>query len=116
MNYYQHHIGDFIKVTARLSDAQTMAYLRLLWLYYDTEKPLPDDPKLLAFQLGTTEEVVDLLLATFFDKQEDGWHQTRCDKEIQEYQAFKEKKIAADRKSTRLNSSHSSVSRMPSSA
>jgi len=99
MNYYQHHIGDFIKVTARLSDSQTMAYLRLLWVYYDTEKPLPNDSKLLAFQLGTTEEVVEMLLTTFFVKHEDGWHQTRCDKEIQEYQAFKEKKIAAGKAS-----------------
>ena len=109
MNYYQHHIGDFIKVTARLSDAQTMAYLRLLWLYYDTEKPLPDDPKLLAFQLGTTEEVVDLLLATFFDKQEDGWHQARCDKEIEEYKAFRDKKIAAGKASAEKKGYRSST-------
>jgi hypothetical protein len=43
MNYYQHHIGDFIRDTARLSDAQCMAYLRMIWLYYETELPLDND-------------------------------------------------------------------------
>jgi uncharacterized protein YdaU (DUF1376 family) len=45
MHYYQHHIGDFIKATSRLTDGQAMAYLRLLWMYYDTEKPLKPDTK-----------------------------------------------------------------------
>jgi len=53
MHYYQHHIGDFIKATARLSDEQSMAYLRLIWMYYDRERPLPDDIEALAFQLGS---------------------------------------------------------------
>jgi uncharacterized protein YdaU (DUF1376 family) len=48
MHYYQHHIGDFIKATARLTDGQAMAYLRLLWMYYDTEKPLKPEIKILA--------------------------------------------------------------------
>ena len=62
MHYYQHHIGDFIKATARLTDGQSMAYLRLLWMYYDTEKPLKPDTKVLAFQIGTTIEETELLL------------------------------------------------------
>jgi len=99
MHYYQHHIGDFIKATARLNDAQCMAYLRLLWMYYDSEKPLPDNPKVLAFQLGASQEDVELLLASFFSLAEDGWHQSRCDYEIAEYRAFREKKSNAGRAS-----------------
>jgi len=53
VHYYHHHIGDFVKATARLTDAQSMAYLRLIWMYYDRERPLPDDIEALAFQLGT---------------------------------------------------------------
>ena len=99
MHYYQHHIGDFIKATARLSDAQAMAYLRLLWMYYDSERPLPNNPKVLAFQLGASQEDVELLLASFFNLADDGWHQTRCDLEIADYRAFLEKKSNAGRAS-----------------
>ena len=111
MHYYQHHIGDFIKATARLTDGQTMAYLRLLWMYYDTEKPLKPDSKLLAFQIGATVEETELLLESFFWLADNGWHHTRCDQEIQDYHAFLEKKSNAGRASAerRKNSSATGV-------
>ena len=111
MHYYQHHIGDFIKATARLTDSQTMAYLRLLWMYYDTEKPLKPDSKLLAFQIGATVEETELLLESFFWLADNGWHHTRCDQEIQDYHAFLEKKSNAGRASAerRKNSSATGV-------
>jgi len=99
MHYYQHHIGDFIKATARLTDGQSMAYLRLLWMYYDTEKPLKPDTKVLAFQIGSTVEETELLLESFFWLAENGWHHTRCDQEISEYRAFLEKKSNAGKAS-----------------
>jgi uncharacterized protein YdaU (DUF1376 family) len=99
MHYYQHHIGDFIKATARLTDGQSMAYLRLLWMYYDTEKPLKPDTKVLAFQIGATVEETELLLESFFWLAENGWHHTRCDQEIAEYRTFLEKKSNAGRAS-----------------
>ena len=109
MHYYQHHIGDFIKATSRLSDAQAMAYLRLLWMYYDSEKPLQNNPKVLAFQLGISQEEVELLLHSFFTLEEDGWHQTRCDQEIAEYRAFLEKKSNAGRASAERRKNKSST-------
>jgi len=111
LHYYQHHIGDFIKATARLTDGQTMAYLRLLWMYYDTEKPLKPDSKLLAFQIGATVEETELLLESFFWLADNGWHHTRCDQEIQDYHAFLEKKSNAGRASAerRKNSSATGV-------
>ena len=99
MHYYQHHIGDFIKATARLSDNQTMGYLRLLWMYYDSEKPLKPDTKILAFQIGASVEDTELLLESFFVLCENGWHQTRCDKEIEEYREFLNKKSNAGKAS-----------------
>ena len=92
MHYYQHHIGDFIKATARLSDSQTIAYLRLLWMYYDTEKPLILDTELLAFQIGTSIQDTELLLRTFFILTDEGWKQTRCEEEISSYREFLNKK------------------------
>ena len=99
MHYYQHHIGDFIKATARLSDGQTMAYLRLLWMYYDSEKPLKPDTKILAFQIGASEEDTQLLLDSYFILCENGWHQKRCDLEIGEYRALLDKKSKAGKAS-----------------
>jgi uncharacterized protein YdaU (DUF1376 family) len=99
MHYYPHHIGDFIKATARLSDSQAMAYLRLLWMYYDSEKPLKPDTKILAFQIGASQEDTQLLLDSYFVLCDVGWTQTRCDKEIQEYRDLLTKKSTAGKAS-----------------
>lgn len=114
MHYYQHHIGDFIKATARLSDTQAMGYLRLLWMYYDSEKPLKPDAKVLAFQIGATVEETEMLLESFFWLAENGWHHTRCDKEIEEYRQFLNKKSNAGKASAerRKNSSSTGVKRV----
>ena len=93
MFYYEHHIGDFIRDTARISDTQCMAYLRLLWMYYDTEKPLPNTPEKLAFQIGANGKDVCLILEHFFnfDSALGVWRHKRCDAEIEAYKAKKEK-------------------------
>jgi uncharacterized protein YdaU (DUF1376 family) len=108
MHYYQHHIGDFIKATARLSDTQAMGYLRLLWMYYDSEKPLKPDAKVLAFQIGATVEETEMLLESFFWLAENGWHHTRCDKEIEDYRQFLNKKSNAGKASAEQRKNKSS--------
>lgn len=95
MHYYQHHIGDFIKDTARLSDQHAMVYLRMLWRYYDTEKPLPDDLALLAFQVGSDERVVSLILSSYFTLDGGVWRHKRCDAEIAEFHAVANKRSAS---------------------
>lgn len=87
MHYYPHHIGDFTRDTARLSDAQCMAYLRMIWAYYDTEKPLPDNPESLAFQLGTSADLVRQILQHYFVLTDGAWRHARCDAVILEYKA-----------------------------
>lgn len=94
MNYYQHHIGDFIRDTARLNDSQCMAYLRLLWMYYETEEPLSGDVDAIAFRIGANASDVHQILKHFFFEHEGMWHQSRCDKEIL---AFREKSDKAKR-------------------
>jgi uncharacterized protein YdaU (DUF1376 family) len=91
MHYYQHHIGDFVRDTSRLTDAQCMAYLRLIWMYYDTEKPLPDDPEGLAFQVGASDQDVRLILKHYFEIDGNLHRHKRCDKEIADYHSKKEK-------------------------
>lgn len=87
MHYYSHHIGDFQRDTASLSDADTLAYLRLIWMYYDTEQPLPNDPKKLAFRIGSDPDAVQMLLEAFFVLENNVWNQKRCDAEIASYRA-----------------------------
>jgi uncharacterized protein YdaU (DUF1376 family) len=83
VNYYPHHIGDFVRETARLKDSQCMAYLRMIWMYYESESPLENDPDAIAFKIGADASDVQQILKHFFFLHEDGmWHQARCDEEI----------------------------------
>lgn len=65
-----------------------MAYLRLLWMYYDTEKPLPNKPCVLALKIGSDEELIQLLLDSFFVPSDGEWRHERCDEEIQKYHDY----------------------------
>lgn len=98
MHYYSHHIGDFQRDTASLSDADTLAYLRLIWMYYDTEQPLPDDPKKLAFRIGSDPDAVQRLLEAFFVLENGFWNQKRCDAEIAKYHAKSDSARKANQK------------------
>ena len=92
MHYYQHHIGDFIRDTSRLSDSQCMAYMRLLWLYYESEKSIENDIDAIAFKIGANASDAHQILKHFFFLHDDGlWHQARCDKEIIEFRGKSEK-------------------------
>ena len=92
MHYYQHHIGDFIRDTSRLSDSQCMAYMRLLWVYYESEKAIENDIDAIAFKIGANALDTHQILKHFFFLHDDGlWHQARCDKEIIEFRGKSEK-------------------------
>lgn len=87
MHYYQHHIGDFIKDTSFLTNEEIGIYLKLLWLYYDTEQPLPNTMFELSMKVNARDQQDALagILGMFFTLQDNEWHHTRCDKEIQHY-------------------------------
>ena len=87
MKHYPHHIGDFIRDTARLTDAQSMAYLRLIWQYYADEAPLDNNCNALAFGIGANASDVELILKHFFFLHDGKWHQSRCDKVLAEIYA-----------------------------
>lgn len=93
MNFYQHHIGDFNNATRHLSRIERSIYRDLLELYYDTEKPLTTDFDRLARRClvddcdrGAMREVLN----EFFTLEDDGYHNTRADKEIAAYQRMAE--------------------------
>ena len=98
MNYYQFHIGDYISHTSHLSDAEDIAYRRMLDLYYMTEMPLPDAATV-ARRVKSTPEIVQSILSEFFIQGKDGWRNKRCDAEIDAYQNKISKASAAGRAS-----------------
>jgi uncharacterized protein YdaU (DUF1376 family) len=90
MHYYPHHIGDFLRDTVSLTPQESYFYLRLIWLYYESEKPLPNDTETLAFKIGARgqEDCLSLLLRTFFryDSDLNSYAHQRIDAEIRKYQ------------------------------
>lgn len=88
MNYYKHHIGDYDSHTAHLSWLEDCAYQRLMRVYYRTEKPIPADLKqawrLVRASNKAERAAVEQVLREFFELQEDGWHQKRCDEHLRE--------------------------------
>jgi len=86
VNYYSHHIGDYLTATAHLTLLEHGAYRRLIDIYMGTEKPLPLDRKAVyrLVMARAEEEVsaVDSVLDEFFTETPDGYRQSRCDYEI----------------------------------
>jgi uncharacterized protein YdaU (DUF1376 family) len=80
--WYKFHIGEYLKETARLADAEDLAYRRLLDLCYMTEMPLPLDVGRLAQRIGLDEDVVAPVLREFFKKTDKGYINARAHKDI----------------------------------
>lgn len=84
MNYYPFHIGDYISHTSHLSDAEDLAYRRMIDLYYQTEEPFKDIAWV-ARRIKSTSEIVKLLLEEFFEFDSEVWRSKRADEEIAKY-------------------------------
>jgi len=91
MNYYSFHIGDYRGATAHLSNDEDLCYRRLLDMYYDTQKPIPVDTQWVSRRLRVGLDVLENVLLDFFALKQDGWHNTRADKVLDEYIATAEK-------------------------
>ncbi len=85
MNFYKHHIGDYLKKTAHLSIAEHGAYLLMLQTYYATEAPLPRGEALYRVLRATTKQeraAADAVLRQFWRETEEGYTNGRADEEI----------------------------------
>ena len=89
MNFYPFHIGDYISHTSHLSDAEDLAYRRMIDLYYQSEKPFYDID-FIARKVKSTPKIVEQLLFEFFEETPDGWKNKRADREIAKYHAMQE--------------------------
>jgi uncharacterized phage protein (TIGR02220 family) len=98
VNYYPHHIGDYLRDTAHLTPLEDGIYRRLLDVYYASEKPLPPETQWVCklVRARTTEEIdaVVEVLRQYFIKQPDGWHNKRANAEIKAH--YRRVKAARD--------------------
>lgn len=112
MNYYEHHIGDYVRDTAHLSLVEDAVYRRLLDSYYAREKPIPLDIdeccRLVRAKRANERAAVEYVVAHYFIKLENGYHQKRCDAEISRFQAKRLKaKQSADARWAKENANAS---------
>jgi uncharacterized protein YdaU (DUF1376 family) len=105
MHYYQFNIGDYVSHTRHLSPIEDIAYRRLLDAYYLSERPLNSGIAVVARQIGLKEHEAEVheVLQEFFKLTEDGWINTRADKEIAHFkgkieQASRAGKASAERR------------------
>lgn len=101
MNYYEHHLGDYVRDTAHLSMLEDGAYRRLMDACYIRERPLPLDLreccKLARAASKSERDAVAYVLKEFFEEAEDGYRQRRIDMEIARFQSKSRKaKASAD--------------------
>ena len=85
MIWYKFHIGDYLTHTVHLSDAEDLAYRRLLDLYYMSEKEIPLNTELVARKIRLDLDITETVLDEFFEKTETGYFNARCDAEIAKY-------------------------------
>jgi len=87
MHYYQFNIGDYAKRTRHLTNAEDLAYRRLIDLYYTNESPMPDDVNQIARLISMRENIDEItnVLSDFFTLDNGFWINKRADEEINKY-------------------------------
>lgn len=85
MNYYEHHLGDYLRDTAHLSMLEDAAYRRLLDRIYSTEQGIPADQVYRVVRARAKDEqaAVDAVLAEFFELVDGLYIQGRAMAEIE---------------------------------
>lgn len=101
MQFYVHHIGDFMKSTHFLTHEDRSVYLGMLWYYYDTEKPLTKSISELAMRMKATEDQIIRLLDTFFVETDIGYINPRAQQEMEK--VYKKSQQARDNINKRWN-------------
>lgn len=86
MIWYKFHLGDYITHTMHLSDAEDLAYRRLLDLYYMSERPIPLDTESVSRRIRLDLDITESVLGEFFERTDEGYRNHRCDVEITKYQ------------------------------
>jgi uncharacterized protein YdaU (DUF1376 family) len=96
VNYYNRHVGDYLKDTSHLTLLEHGIYSRLMDVYYVRESGLPQDQVARLIGARSKEEISSLnsVLTEFFELASGIWVQHRCEKEIEK---FSDKSIKSKR-------------------
>jgi uncharacterized protein YdaU (DUF1376 family) len=100
VNYYQRHIGDYIKDTAHLSLLEHGVYVRLLDVYYSRESGIADAEaaRLVGARSEDERAALETVLNEFFVLADGLWTHSRCEREIEQFKAKAEKAASSARK------------------
>ena len=86
VNYYPHHIGDYMAATSHLSLLEHGVYRRLMDVCYESERPLPADRDRIYRRIGAVKKAeqraVDRVLDEFFERTPEGYSNARILREI----------------------------------
>jgi uncharacterized protein YdaU (DUF1376 family) len=99
LNYYERHIGDYLKDTAHLSLLEHGVYARLLDVYYTREGGIPEKEAARLIGARSKDERAALLtvLGDYFTLTDGNWIQGRAEREIERYHGKQAKaKASAD--------------------
>jgi uncharacterized protein YdaU (DUF1376 family) len=115
MHYFQFEIKEWIANTAHLSLEEESAYLRLIFYYYDSEKPIANaDLDKIFRKCRIPKDLGCYILAEYFQcEDEQNWIHKRCDEEIARYHAKKEQASRAGKASAERRSNGRSTDVQP---
>jgi uncharacterized protein YdaU (DUF1376 family) len=93
MNYYERHIGDYLKDTSHLTLLEHGIYTRLLDVYYTKETGFSesDVARLIGARSKDEKSALQIVLQEFFVLVDCAYQQARCDREIKRYKDKQEK-------------------------
>lgn len=97
-NYFYMYTGDYLRDTMHLTTRQHGAYMLLLMYYYGKMKCLPASEETLRTIARLSEKdwkTDGPVVMAYFNKEDDGWHQARADKEIVKAVKRYDKAVAA---------------------
>jgi uncharacterized protein YdaU (DUF1376 family) len=93
VKWYKFAAAEYQIKTIHLSDAEDLAYRRLLDMAYLSERPIPLDTSLVSRRIRIDQDIVDQVLSEFFEKTESGYRNRRVEEEVLAYQTIIERNL-----------------------
>jgi uncharacterized protein YdaU (DUF1376 family) len=93
VKWYKFSAAEYQIKTIHLSDAEDLAYRRLLDMAYLSEKPIPLDTNLVARRVRLDQDIVEQVLSEFFEKTAEGYRNRRVEEEVLAYQTIIERNL-----------------------
>jgi len=93
VKWYKFAAAEYQIKTIHLSDAEDLAYRRLLDMAYLSEKPIPLDTNLVSRRIRLDQDIVDQVLSEFFEKTAEGYRNRRVEEEVLAYQTIIERNL-----------------------